>query len=165
MGLTLYGINELTSLSADSIISINKVEFWLLKYQDDYNYLKSLREGELPPLSNSVTPEDKFVYLYKQLDKVSRLHRFEPYSKEQLETYALIKNDTLKLKNWLNINESFYYEELIHFSINYLNYLGNGKEYHLNVFSYPNEDLGLYVKGEDFDSIRELEELIRLNIG
>lgn len=160
-------LQELKSLSADSIISIDKVEFWLLKYQDEYNHLKYLREGELPPLSNDATAEDKFIELYEQLDEVSRYHRFEPYCKEQLEIYTSIKNDTEKLDKWLSTNENFYYEELIPFSVNYLDYLGNKKEYHLKVFSYLNEDeeLDLYVNGEDFDSVRRLEQLLRLNIG
>lgn len=167
MGLSLSGINELISLSADSIISIDKVEFWLLKNQEEYNYLKSLRESELPPLSNDATEEDKFLDLYEQLDEVSRYHKYEPYCKEQLEIYTSIKNDTEKLDKWLSTNENFYYEELIHFSVNYLDYLGNNKEYHLKVFSYFNEDeeLDLYVNGEDFDSVRGLEQLLRLNIG
>ena len=158
-------LQELKSLSADSIISIDKVEFWLLKYQDEYNHLKYLREGELPPLPNDATEEDKFLDLYEQLDEVSRYHKYEPYCKEQLEIYTSIKNDTEKLEKWLSTNENFYYEELIHFSVNYLDYLGDNKKYHLKVFSYLSEDLDLYVNGEDFDSVRGLEHLLRLNIG
>ena len=138
------------SLFDGNIISIDKVEFWLLKNQDQYKNFKSLRESELPNLSNYVTAEDKFVDLYEQLDEVSRYHRFEPYCKEQLGIYALIKNDGLKLKEWFSTIESFYYEELIHFSVNYLDYLGNGKEYHLNVFSHFNKEMELFIDRDDF---------------
>lgn len=163
----LKSINELKSLSTDSIISLDKIEFWLLKYQDEYSHLKFLREGKLLPLSNYATAEEKFVDLFEQLEEVSRYHKFEYYCKEQLDIYASIKNDTEKVEKWLSTNEDFYYEELIHFSVNYLDYLGNKKEYHLKVFSYLNEDeeLDLYVNGEDFDSVRRLEQLLRLNIG
>lgn len=153
------------SLFDNNIISIDKVEFWLLKYQDKYNHLKSLRVGKLSSLSSDAKEEDRFVDLFEQLEEVSRFNRFEPYCKEQLEIYTSIKNDAEKLEKWLRTNENFYYEELIHFSVNYLGYLGNNKEYHLKVFSYLSEDLDLYVNGEDFDSVRGLEQLFRLNIG
>lgn len=127
--------------------------------------MKLLREGELPSLSDYATEEDKFLDLYEQLDEVTRYHRFEPYCKEQLEIYASIKNDTEKVEKWLSTNEDFYYEELIHFSVNYLDYLGNGKEYHLKVYSHLNKDLDLFINGKDFESIKELEKILRLNIG
>lgn len=161
----LKSIKELISLSVDSIISIDKVEFWLLKYQDKYNHLKSLREGELPPLSNDAAEDDKFLDLYEHLEEVSRYYRFEPSCKEQLEIYASIKNDTVKVWKWLSTNKDFYYEELIHFSLNYLDYLGNDKQYHLKIFSYLNKDLELYINGKDFELIKEIEKIVRLNIG
>lgn len=164
MGLSLSGINELISLCADSIISIDKVEFWLLKYEDEYNHLKSLRKGELPSLSNYATAEDKFIDLYEQLDEMSRYHKFEPYCKEQLEIYALIKNDGLKIKEWFRTNESFYYEELIHFSVNYLDYLGNDKEYLLKIFSYQNKGLEFFIDVKDFESTIEFIEKFNQNI-
>ncbi|WP_425077281.1 hypothetical protein [Psychroserpens sp. S379A] len=164
MGLSLSGINELIYLSADSIISIDKVEFWLLKNQDEYNHFKSIREGELPAISNYATAEDKFVDLFEQLEEVSRYYKYEPYCKEQLETYTSIKNDTEKLEKWLSTNENFYYEELIHFSVNYLDYLGDNKEYHLKIFSYLNKDIGLFIDGKDFESTIELIEKFNQNI-
>ncbi len=151
-------IKELKYLSTDSIISIDKVEFWLLKYQDNYNHLKSLREGELLPLSNYATAEDKFVDLYEKLDEVSRYHKFESCCKEQLEIYASIKNDTEKVEKWLSTNEYFYYEELIHFAVKYLDYLGNDKDYNLKVFSHFNKDLEFFINGKDFESTIEFIE-------
>ena len=164
MGLSLSGINELIYLSADSIISIDKVEFWLLKNQDEYNHFKSIREGELPAISNYATAEGKFVDLYEQLDEVSRYHRFEPYCKKQLEIYDLIKNDTEKEEKWLGTNEDFYYQELIHFSVNYFDYLGNDKEYHLKVFSHFNKDLEFFINGKDFESTIEFIEKFNQHI-
>lgn len=150
-------LQELKSLSADSIISIDKVEFWLLKYQDEYNHLKYLREGELPPLPNDATAEDKFVDLYEKLDEASRYHKYEPYCKEQLVIYDLIKNDTEKLKKWLSTNEEFYYKELIHFSVNYLDY--QGEIIHLKISSLFNKGLELFINKEDFKNTIQLLNL------
>jgi len=160
----LKSIKELISLSTDSIIPIDKVEFWLLKYLKKYNYLKSLREGELPPLSNNVTEENKFIDLFEQLDEVSRYHKFESYCNEQLDIYASIKNDTEKVEKWLSTNEDFYYEELIHFAVKYLDYLGNDKEYHLKVFSHFNKDLEFFINGKDFESTIVFIEKFNQNI-
>jgi hypothetical protein len=91
---------------------------------------------------------------------VSRYHRFEPYCKEQLEIYTLIKNDGLNLKEWFNTIESFYNEELIHFSVNYLDYLGNGKEYHLNVFSHFNKEIELFIYRDDFKNTISLSYIL-----
>lgn len=144
----MKSIKELISLSTDSIISIDKVEFWLLKHQDKYNYLKSLREGELLPLSNYARAEDKFVDLFEQLEEVSRYHKFESYCKEQLEIYTSINNDTVKVRKWLGTNEEFYYGQLVHLSIGYLDYQEKGN--HLKVFSHLNKKLEVFVDKKDF---------------
>ncbi|MFV9552472.1 hypothetical protein [Algibacter sp. PT7-4] len=126
--------------------------------------MESLREGELLPLSNYARAEDKFVDLFEQLEEVSRYHKFESYCKEQLEIYTSINSDTVKVGKWLRTNENFYYEEFIHFSVNYLDYLGDNKEYHLKIFSYLNKDIELFIDGKDFESTIELIEKFNQNI-
>jgi hypothetical protein len=96
--------------------SINKIEWWLLKYSDlsekTYEFVHSEHlfttdDGSiirLPPFGKP-TDQDKFLDLYNALDTLSELHRNEIYFEKELVEYHLTKNSHSDLKNWVAKNE------------------------------------------------------------
>jgi len=107
---------EITIFKTGQPVSMNKIEWWLLKYEDVfetierveknkriyncqvYNYIKVLLFGK--PDDNS-----KFINLYKSLDKLSMLHRYENYFLNELNKHNKINQNHSLLKAWATKNK------------------------------------------------------------
>ncbi len=157
----LVYIKELKSLSTDSVFRIARIERWLLKNQESYYKTKQISnlnhlyeiEGEtimLPDNFNNPIPKERFINAYDSLNKLTQLHRKEDYYKQEMAIYKDIKNDPLKLKQWIKKNEKSGAEDYVCFLTDYLDYDTNNNEYHLSVFFLGNEELNVFVDREDF---------------
>ena len=167
-------IEELKSLSNDSIFSIDKIEWWLLKHETFYKQTKRINDSKhlyeiddrivrLPDNIGNPSDEEKFIDVYESLNNLSQLHRNESYFKQEMAIYDRIKNKPQKVKQWLKKNEKLGTEDYVTFLIDYLDYLGGDNEYHLNVFFLKNDNLDFYVDREDFKyTIRFLETFTEL---
>ena len=138
-----------------------KIEWWLLKHESNYSYVKAIEnikntfevDGKdviLPSLQNPPSEEERFICLFEALEKLSQLHKNENYFKQEMAIYISIKENTEKLKLWLVKNEVFGADKYVCFLVDYLDYLGNGEEYHLNVFLEKDRNFNLFVDREDF---------------
>ncbi|WP_282136019.1 hypothetical protein [Seonamhaeicola maritimus] len=154
-------INELQSLSSDSIFSIAQIEWWLLKHEGDYHKAKHINDSKylyeiegrivrLPDSFGNPTNEEKFIDVYKRLNDLTQLHRNESYFKQEMAIYHNLKDKPEKVKQWLEKNERFGADTYVTFLIDYLDYDINDEEYHLKVFFLNNEELDVYVNREDF---------------
>jgi len=163
-------LNELKSLSINGVFSMCKIECWLLKYENDYLYIKELvdiknaaefknKQIVLPSLNDTPSKEEKFIDLYESLNKLSNLYRNENYFEQELSILRKIKNQPKKVNQWLNKNKKYVADKYVCFFVNYLDYLGSGKEYHLNVFSLLNKDLNIFVERNDFKYTIEFKEI------
>lgn len=106
-------IEELKLLSDEGLFKKSKIEWWLLKYSEDYQLFENdvftpMRityradaPAEHKEKINLLNELRTFVNTYKVLDKVSVFYRAEAYFKEEVVIYNKIKNDSNKLKTWL----------------------------------------------------------------
>ncbi len=154
-------IEELKILSADSLFNISKIEWWLLKHLDNYNKSKQIHfskhqyeiDGEvlrLPGDFGCPSSEENFIDVYDSLNALTKLHRNEKYFKQEMAIYKDIKNEPLKVKQWIEKNEKLEIMDYSCFLINYLDYDINDNEYHLRVFFLEDNALKVFVDREDF---------------
>ncbi|WP_417859774.1 hypothetical protein [Winogradskyella sediminis] len=155
-------ISEFESLSDKGIYCIAKIEWWLLKLQDEYN---NMREEEskhhmtfieknwvkLPHYFDSRTPEEKFLHLYDTLDTISELHKDEKYFKQEMAIYKAIKNDSEKVKKWLSKNEHLGAEKYFMFSLDYFGEEDEMEnEFHLQVSFLKDSHKTIFIDRNDF---------------
>jgi len=112
-------IKELENLSDNGVFNRNKIEWWLLKYDEDYQHYYNDKETrskmkitcradvsshrkESIDLLNKI---NVFLDTYEVLDKVSEFFRNELYFKDEVVFYNSIKNDLKQLNSWLEIHE------------------------------------------------------------
>lgn len=159
-------INELILLGNNNILSIAKIEWWLLKNKEYYKYCREnnikinscFHEIGCACSMNSV--EAKFSFLYEELSKISEKHKLESYAKEELKTYEVIKVNNIEIKNWLIKNEKMAGEELACFLIDYLDYSENENEiYHLLAYRNVEQKLEIFIQRNDFENVIEYKEL------
>lgn len=161
MNGTFANIQELESLSSDSIFSISKIEWWLLKYKDEYLKAKQMNSSRhlykidwrvvrLPDNIGNPTDEEKFIDVYESLDNLSKLHRNENYYKQEMAIYKGIENEPFKVKQWLKKNEKLGAEDYVCFLTDYLDYDTDVKVNHLSIFFLNNEELEVYVDKDNF---------------
>jgi len=166
----LHFISELKSLSSDGIFNIDKIEWWLLKYeklyvkskqhnQSEHLYKIDGKEVRLPDNIGNPTDEEKFIDVYERLDNLTKLHRNEDYFKQEMAIYNGIKNEPQKVKHWLNKNEKFGSDDYVCFLTDYLDYDTDDKVYHLGVFFLKDEELEVYVDRDDFKYTIEFLEI------
>ena len=99
-------IEELKSLNTVHGISMDKVSWWLLKYEDLYKtYDLEISPLELPSLKQLNSIEIKFRSLYEILINLEDLKAKESIFQKRFELYNSIKNDTRKFKDWIMLNE------------------------------------------------------------
>lgn len=103
---SLLSITEFKSLFVDDIISVTKIQWWLLKYESDYLEIKdSFINKEFEYVFYRIRGKDQeefsFIDLFEKLQEVSDCHKNEKYFKDELEVYDTIKNDVTKLNSWL----------------------------------------------------------------
>ena len=120
MNSRLVCIDELISLSSDSVFSIAKIEWWLLKNHDLFNEIEELesrrfryfidgRWVRLPDYLVIRTKEEKFRNIYKRLNDITKYQRLESNCKEEITIFNSISNDVNEVINWLIKNEKLFF--------------------------------------------------------
>lgn len=162
-------INEFLELAGEKAISINKIEWWLLKYESEFKRIDKLESAKhlhirengtvirLPPTLKP-NQNDKFLCLFRALDELSNLHKFEDYFGPQMTEYHKIKSFKPELENWLTKNEKFGADKFVCFLIDYLDYDENDKEEHLSLFVHSATELDVFVNRGDFKNTIEFLE-------
>src|SRR5690606_7778884 len=155
-------VKEFESLPSDGTYSLATIEWWLLKYQDEYNRIKEeeskrfmyLIDGKwvrLPDYLDARTPNEKFLHIYETLNIVTEFHKEEDYFKQQMAIYKRIKNDSQKVKEWLAKNEHLGAEKYFMFSLDYFGEEDEMEnEIHLHVTFLEDEGRELFVDRNDF---------------
>ncbi|WP_298342228.1 hypothetical protein [uncultured Algibacter sp.] len=152
-------LKELSTLSSDGIYTMAKIEWWLLKYEKAYHHIKSIEDYKntillneeevvLPSLINPPSEEEKFLYLYEALEKLSCFHQNENYFKQEMAIYKGIENEPQKVGKWLSKNKRFGGDKYVSFFVDYLNY--SLKTNHLKVFLIKDNSENLFVERGDF---------------
>lgn len=163
-------LNELKTLSSDSLFSIDKIEWWLLKHEkfyvkskqhnlSEYLYKIDGKEVRLPDNIGNPTDEEKFIDVYESLDNLSKFHRNEEYFKQEMAIYKELKNEPQKVKQWLKKNEKLGFDDYVCFLTDYLDYDTDDKVYHLSIFFLNNEEFEVYVDRDDFKYTIEFLEI------
>lgn len=157
----IKAIQDFKHLNNGNILKVNIIEWWLLKYSQDYKetydfvynqHLFVLEDGStvrLPPLDKK-TNDEKFLALYKVLDTISELHKNEIYFKQELTEYHKIKKNHSNLKIWVAKNEDYGADKYVCFLIDYLDYDANSNEEHLKVFVHSLEELEILIDRQEF---------------
>ncbi|RYH74440.1 hypothetical protein EVU94_05300 [Flavobacteriaceae bacterium 144Ye] len=128
MGFVHIYIQELNSLVNGTTYNISKIEWWLLKYQDEYNRIKEEESNRfmyfiddkwvrLPDYFDARTPNEKFLKIYNTLNEITDLHKHENYFKQEMAIYKGIKNQSEKVKEWLAKNEHLGAKKYFMFSL------------------------------------------------
>lgn len=156
-------LTQFQELHQNNIYSIDKIEWWLLKFSDtqkeshDFIYSQhifDLEDGSkvrLPPLGKK-NEQEKFLDLYKALDTISQFHRNEKYFEKEMIIYHKIKTTKSDLKSWVSKNEDLGANEYVCFFLDYLDYDENEKVEHLNVFAHLSKELDIFVDRQDFQN-------------
>jgi len=120
-------------INSSQVISLPKIEWWLLKYSDKYkttyDFVQSQHRTQqedgtqirLPPFWEQ-SKKDIFLELYTSLEKVTEFHRNEDYFTTEIKDYQKIKHSPVALKKWTAKNENLGAQECLDFYINYLEY-------------------------------------------
>lgn len=167
-------LNDLQQLKSSGIYTIEKIEFWLLKYSNSYKsihnfiysqHLSNLEDGStvrLPPFTK-VSKEEIFIDLYDALVTISGFHRNEKYFKQEMLAYQKIKNSFSNLRFWTAKNENLGAEKYACFLIDYLDYAEDEKVEHLSVFVPSLNEFDIYIDRQDFthtiDFLKTFNEL------
>ncbi|MDT0677011.1 hypothetical protein [Autumnicola musiva] len=100
-------INELQSLCEVGVISMYRISWWLLKYENFYqNTLKEIPIAELPTHKELSSDISKFNTLYTDLISLENLKYKEKIFQQRFESYKRIKRKHQNLKNWMDINKT-----------------------------------------------------------
>ena len=97
-------LSELSLLKVEKLLSMNKIEFYLLKFSDLFKetseVVKIKNTFELPdnttvrlPSFWDPTDEEKFLELYNSLETISKFHRNEKHFEKILAKYHSIKKN------------------------------------------------------------------------
>lgn len=152
-------LKNFLSLKSGEIYSMNKIEWWLLKYADfykeTYDFVHSknlfeLEDGSIVrlPLYKESTEEEKFLNLYKSLDTISELYRNENYFELEMIDYQNIKHSKMDLEKWVAKNEKLGTDKYASFFVDYLDYSENAE--HLNVYIHILKEIDIYIDRQDF---------------
>ncbi|MDN3491271.1 hypothetical protein [Winogradskyella bathintestinalis] len=155
-------IQEFESLSLDGIYSLDKIEYWLLKYGEDYKRIKK-EESEhfmhfingkrirLPNYIQARIPEEKFLHIYKTLNELTEQHEHEEYFKKEMAIYKNIKNNHQKVREWLAKNEYLGADKYLMFSLDYFGEEDEMEnEIHLQVTFLKDKERVLFIDRKDF---------------
>lgn len=159
-------LKEINILTQTVPNSMNKIEWWLLKYSDQFIEIENVKHSyELDagfvvkrPLFLEVTENQTFLGLFNALNNLSNFHRFENYFKEQMSDYKNIKSSQVGLKEWLSKNEELGSDKFVCFLIDYLDYDLDDKVEHLKVYVHEAINLDVYVDRADFKNTIEFLE-------
>lgn len=103
-------IKEFLQLSNNNIYSIDKIEWWLLKYSELYDECKCDLSFLTYVERENEEGINQFRHLYVDLSKMADIHKYESYCENLLKEYDIIKDNLELVKNWMRNNEKFYNE-------------------------------------------------------
>jgi hypothetical protein len=151
-------LRELMALKENDILSMDKINWWLLKYYSDYKNTKGIEQNKFLYNVDSITMrlpdkshkniDEIFIDTYEALDRLAFLHKNEDYFGMELEVFADVKNSEKGLKQWLKCNQTLGSEIYACFIIDYLDY--SEDSFHLNIFIPSNKEYEIYIDGNEF---------------
>lgn len=159
-------INSFLTLKSNGIYAMEKIEFWLLKYSDFHKEtFKLVSSNDIFELDNGQevrlpsfwikTDEDKFLNLYKALDRVSDFHREEYHIKDLLVEYHTVKNCQSNLKQWFKKNEYLIADKYASFFFDYFDYDEDNNEENLLIYVQSIVEFEIYIDKNDFKNTIE----------
>lgn len=116
---------ELQTLEKDGFYNVPKITWWVLKYEDLYEYAYAHRhvgsciDGMGCGCCEDV-PESRFSWLYSGLQEIVDLHQHENYFREELATFENVQHDHPALIQWLKKNEKLGTEDFLTFWLEWL---------------------------------------------
>ena len=115
-------LENLKSLKKNGFMNIPKLTWWVLNYEELYQYCDKNRykgscyEGmTCPCISNN--PENRFNFLYPSLQEIIELHMYEDYFRQEMAVLENVRDDYPALMQWLKKNEVLGTEDFILFWI------------------------------------------------
>lgn len=112
-------LKELAELQVYQFLPIEKMEFWLLKYSNNFRLLRSdyscYTKKILPCYCSIRNGDCLFIEIYKKLEKISSTYRYNEYCRNELSEYKKISHEITALKDWLFKNEDLGLNELVFF--------------------------------------------------
>lgn len=167
-------IRELLKLAHNGVLSISKIEWWLLKYTNEYNRVDNIESSKhlhigddgttvRLPITFIPNQNDKFLGLFRALNELTDFHKLENYFGTQMTKFNNIKLSRTEVESWLIKNKRFGTDKFVCFLIDYLDYDENDEEEHLSVFVHTATELDIFVDRADFkNTIEFLETFNRL---
>lgn len=152
-------LEELEYLQKDSFYNVPKITWWILKYEELYEYCYENRhtgscfEG-MGCSCAWKSPESKFSNLYSGLDEVVDLYKHEKYFEQEVEVLEMVRKDYPALMQWLRKNEKLGSEDFLLFWIEWLE-----EENTVKPFILGWKDLDIKFRSEEWkNTIKFLEE-------
>ncbi len=166
----LQCVIEFEELVEGNLYTISITNKWLEKYRKYYKRVHDINQAfhlyeidgkviRLPPMYEPPTVDEKFLNLYKELDKISKFQLKEDYFKQEMAIYKEIKSYPQKVKQWVKKNEKLGSKDYACFLIDYLDYDTDDKVYHLSVFFLEDDELEVFVDRDDFKYTIEFLEI------
>lgn len=149
-------IQELKSLRDNrGVLSVAKVEWWLLKYQELYNNSSYKRGcGICMPVAWNVLcdcdeykDEKAFISQFKEFENLCNYHRNEPLFKRLLTQYHSLKSDPKRLKEFAQKHEDLVLNKYSNYWYGYMSELVKDTLFVKGMF-FDNFDV--YVSSLDF---------------
>ena len=115
-----FAVEDLQNLESEGFYAMNKISWWLLKYEIVYTQCKATWNnnscyGDLPCSHTLQSPENKFCDLYRGLDMVTKLHKYEDYLEYPISKLNALGIDSSQLKAWLLKYEKLGSEKFLEF--------------------------------------------------
>jgi len=154
-------LRQFEKLQNCNIYSMEKIEWWLLKYsiiqRETHDSIYSQHKFELedgsfirlPPFGK-ISEQEVFLDLYEALDVVSKFHRYEEYFEQQMVLYSEIRNSPSDLKDWIANNEILGANKYSCFLLDYLDYDEDEKVVNLNIYVHSLKIIDIFVARKDF---------------
>ena len=133
-------------LKKNGFYNVAKITWWILKYEDLYDYsyhhrhVNSCFEG-MGCCCTDKNPESKFSSLYSSLKEVVDLYSHEKYFKEEIAVFEKVKDDYPALMQWLQKNEVLGSEEFLSFWLEW--YMEEENSVVPYIMSWPDHDIEL----------------------
>ncbi|AVR44786.1 hypothetical protein C7S20_05620 [Christiangramia fulva] len=144
----------LSRLKKNKFYSVAKITWWILRYEDLYDYSYSHRHVNscidgMGCCCTDKNPEMKFSSRYSSLKEIVDLHRHEKYFREELKVFESVKNDYPALMQWLKKNETLGAEDFLLFWIEEW----YSEEKHLiTPYKFNLQDLDVKFKAEEWEN-------------
>ncbi|MEO9893110.1 hypothetical protein [Aurantibacter sp.] len=162
----MHPIFEFKGLITDGIYSMAKVEWWLLKYTDEYEktveienklHWYEFEDGSKSRLPSFWKPSSEvgFINLFQELDLISEFYKEENKIEDVLKEYYAVKNSGPKLNKWILEYEQLGKGKYFNFLISYLDYEGVDDIEHPMVFIHSMDDFPIYIEKNDFKNTIE----------